>query len=199
MGGVILFLSKVYWIQIDQTNFSSRRGNMQIPSVKIRNILFPTDLSDNARYAFAYAVSLADQYGSKITLLHILPEDQREVEGHITSYIKKEKWEEIKNSHYQEVRTSLTGKIRQHAKTRTVRDQFAADEVGAEPADEIVIKHGSRLAREIIRQIEECRCDLVVMGSRGDSSLMDVVMGSITEQVLKRSPVPVLVVRLPED
>ena len=43
---------------------------MQIPPIK--KILYATDLSENARYAFGYAVSLANQYDAKITILHVL-------------------------------------------------------------------------------------------------------------------------------
>jgi len=32
---------------------------MQLPKIEVKKILYATDLSDNARYAFAYALSLA--------------------------------------------------------------------------------------------------------------------------------------------
>ncbi len=35
---------------------------MTLPKVEVKKILYATDLSENARYAFAYAVSLADLY-----------------------------------------------------------------------------------------------------------------------------------------
>jgi nucleotide-binding universal stress UspA family protein len=47
---------------------------MIIPKIEIKKILYTTDLSENSRYAFAYAVSLADLYGAKLILLHVLPE-----------------------------------------------------------------------------------------------------------------------------
>ena len=47
---------------------------MEIPKVEIKKILYATDLSENARYAFAYAVSLADLYNATITIFHVLPE-----------------------------------------------------------------------------------------------------------------------------
>lgn len=48
---------------------------MDLPSVKIRRILYATDLSENARIAFTYAVSLAEQYDAQIVILHALLED----------------------------------------------------------------------------------------------------------------------------
>ena len=41
--------------------------------VEIRNILFPTDLSEESRAVFPYLASLAHEYGARITILHTLP------------------------------------------------------------------------------------------------------------------------------
>ena len=41
---------------------------------EIKNILYATDLSENARYAFGYAVSLANRCDAKITVLHVVEE-----------------------------------------------------------------------------------------------------------------------------
>ncbi len=38
----------------------------------IKRILYATDLSENARHAFGYAASLANRYGAKIIVLHVI-------------------------------------------------------------------------------------------------------------------------------
>ena len=43
---------------------------MIIPDIK--KILYSTDLSENARYCFGYAASLAHRYDALITILHVL-------------------------------------------------------------------------------------------------------------------------------
>ena len=48
--------------------------NVDLPSVDIDRILYVTDLSDNARYAMAYAVSLANTYCAQIIILHVIDE-----------------------------------------------------------------------------------------------------------------------------
>lgn len=171
---------------------------MDIPSIEVKNILFPTDMSANARYAFAYAVSLATLYKAKITLLHVLPQEDKVVSSHIAGYVMKEKWEEIRSSHYQHTRKSLTGKIRHHKQMRELHDPFPDDAGSSGEADEIVIEQG-KPAKVILNQINERNCDLVVMGSRGLSPLAGAITGGITERVLRKSRVPVLVVRLPKD
>jgi nucleotide-binding universal stress UspA family protein len=41
---------------------------------EIKKILYATDLSENARHAFGYAVSLANRYDAGITVLHVVEE-----------------------------------------------------------------------------------------------------------------------------
>ncbi len=69
------------------------------------------------------------------------------------------------------------------------------DELGArdvtvtEPA--LVMGH---TAAELTRLAGEGDVELVVVGSHGHGGLHHLLMGSVTEDVLRRSPVPVLVV-----
>src|SRR5210317_1295534 len=97
---------------------------MILPKVDIKRILYATDLSESARHAFAYAVSLANLYGASITLLHTLDETPELVDKGVVGYIGAERWEEIKKQHYQEARKSLVGKKRDSVPIREVLDQF---------------------------------------------------------------------------
>jgi nucleotide-binding universal stress UspA family protein len=50
-------------------------------------------------------------------------------------------------------------------------------------------------AEEIARLAEADKCDLIVMGSHGHTSLGNMVLGSVTSGVLARCKVPVLLIR----
>jgi nucleotide-binding universal stress UspA family protein len=51
-------------------------------------------------------------------------------------------------------------------------------------------------APDVIAKVaDKGKHDLIVMGSHGHSNLMNLVMGSVTNQVLARSKAPVLLVR----
>jgi len=52
-------------------------------------------------------------------------------------------------------------------------------------------------ADEIIKAVEENHADLIAMSTHGRSGLRKLAFGSITDKVLRRSPVPVLMVRAP--
>ncbi|MHB9287124.1 universal stress protein [Halobacteriales archaeon Cl-PHB] len=49
--------------------------------------------------------------------------------------------------------------------------------------------------REILRYVDDHGIDHVVMGSHGRSGLSRLLLGSVTEQVVRQSPIPVTVVR----
>jgi len=71
-------------------------------------------------------------------------------------------------------------------------------------AEEIAEEHGVRVetvwrvgkpSHEIPQQVEEEGFDHVVVGSRGKTGVKRVLLGSVAEAVVRRSPVPVTVVR----
>jgi len=176
---------------------------MTIPKVEVKKILYATDLSESARYAFAYALSLANLYGARITFLHVLPEISEFADSNIIGYISADRWEEIKDRHCSEAREALIGKKRDSAAAKAVLDQFSEDaKTGQEGAgfitDEIIVEKGNPV-EQILKQAKERNCDLIVMGTHGQGTLADVMMGSTARRVLRRSEKPVLVVRLPEE
>jgi len=56
-------------------------------TTEVKKILFPTDLSKYARYAFNYAASIANRYGATISILHIMEELPTNVEAQIASFM----------------------------------------------------------------------------------------------------------------
>lgn len=173
---------------------------MVLPSVKIKKILYATDISENAHYAFAYAVSLANLYKAKIVILHVLTEIPN-LDSSVQAYIDAERWEEIKERNLKEVEATLAGKKRDHVVIREALDQFCEDvkSVSEEEfeTDEIVIKRGNTV-NTILEESQKRNCDLIVMGTQGHGILAEVMMGSTAKKVIRRSPIPVLVVRLPK-
>ena len=173
---------------------------MDLPKVDVKKILYATDLSENARYAFAYAVSLADLYNAAITFIHVLPEVSLRLDKSVIGYISEERWEEIKSQNVEEARENIIGKRRDHLAIRDALHQFSEDvkEDRGFATDDIIVVRGNPV-EEILKYSEEKNCDLIVMGTHGQGTLADVMMGSTARRVLRRSPKPVLVVRLPEE
>ena len=177
---------------------------MQIPNVQIKNILYATDLSESAQYAFSYAISLANQYSAKITFLHVLPEIPSIVDSSgAMGYIGEKRWQELQQKHQQDAEDALIGKRRDHHLIRDILDQFSEKvktdfEERQDNVDEIVVEQGNPVEK-ILTVASERNCDLIVMGTHGRSTLADVVMGSTARRVIRRSELPVLVVRMTQD
>jgi nucleotide-binding universal stress UspA family protein len=176
---------------------------MDLPQVTIKKILYATDLSENARLAFAYAVSLANLYGAKLVLLHVLPEISELLDNAVVGYISAARWEEIKAQNLREAREILTGKkIYRRQAVKDVLHQFCKD-TGADAKctdfvpDDIVVVRGHPV-QKILDTADDKACDLIVMGSHGYGALEDAMLGGTARRVLRRAKVPVLLVRLPE-
>lgn len=176
--------------------------NVDLTPVNIRRILYATDLSENARYAMAYAVSLANTYCAQIIILHVIDETPDFVDAHVVGYIGAKEWASIKQRNEAEAREALIGKKRDNTMIREVLDRFCQNlRPGSDDhqaaADETVIKSGNPVA-QILATAKEKGCDLIVMGTHGRGALLDTMMGSTTSRVLRRSEIPVLSVRLPQ-
>ena len=172
---------------------------MELPNIQIKKILYATDLSETAVHAFSYAVSLANMYGAGITILHVFAEFPGE--QFILNMINTDTWEEIKMRHYSEARDKLIGEKRDHIAIKEVLQAFS-EEVNADAedqtfvTDEILIKNGAP-AEIIVQTAKKQNCDLIVMGTHGHGVIADVLIGSTAKWVVRQSPIPVLVIRLP--
>jgi nucleotide-binding universal stress UspA family protein len=172
---------------------------MNLPSVQIKKILYATDLSETAAHAFAYATNLASMYGAGLTILHVLAEFPGE--QFISNMINTDSWNEIKKRHYSEARQKLIGKRRTDVVLKEVLQAFSEEvKSGAENqtyvTDEVLIENGTP-AEIIVQTAEERNCDLIVMGTHGQGAIADVLIGSTAKWVIRKSSIPVLVIRLP--
>ncbi|MEJ2166142.1 MAG: universal stress protein [Desulfobacterales bacterium] len=174
---------------------------MKLTDIKIKKILYATDLSETALHAFSYAASLADRYGAGITILHVFAETPGE--EFILNMIDTETWNQIRTRHYSEAREKLVDMKRDHIALKEVLQAFSERaKTNAENqsfvTDEILIKSGAP-AETIVQTAQEQQCDLIVMGTHGLGVIADVLIGSTAKWVVRHSPIPVLVIRSPEE
>ena len=71
----------------------------------------------------------------------------------------------------------------------------AAEEAGVPSENGLLESWGDKIAEVLVTDAEAFHADLVVMGTHGFSGLMHLLMGSVAEGIVKKSTMPVLLVR----
>ncbi len=145
--------------------------------MQIRTILFPTDFSQGARAAMDYAVSLAQDYKARLILLYVI-QDISIAEWYIPSSISA---------------ADLVADMQKSASKEM--EKWAAEVGGRVPGVETLIERGVPFV-EIIRVAREKNADLLVIGTHGRTGIDHMLFGSTAEKVVRKSPCPVLTVRM---
>ncbi len=163
----------------------------------IKRILYATDLSESARRALRYAVSLARCHGAELTIIHVIPdllEAMSEDAGFdLHEAMDEQAWQDIN------VRAKARALEKARSRVREMAAECAVDDPAC-PVGRAVIKiERGDAAGRILDEIDAGRHDMVVMGAHGRGEVMDMLFGSVARKVVRRSSAPVLTVRLPEN
>ncbi len=159
---------------------------------EFKTILYPTDLSAHSPEIFRYAVSLAERYDAKIVIVHAVEPLSPFAKSMVDLYVTKEKSEEL----HREAVESMLAEI--HRRLEKFCDQELCTDPGySKRVAEIKVLEG-RPAEVILQEIKRVKPGLVVMGSHGHTAVGEILLGTTAHRVTQRSPVPVLLVRLPK-
>ena len=142
-----------------------------------QNILVPVDGSETSYAAVAQAAELAKAFGGKITVVQVLALDPYIAAEYISATQT--------NDLIERARTSVL-KTLEEAATK-LREQGIPVEAK--------LLEGQVVHREIIREAETSKADLIVIGSHGRTGLKRLFLGSVAQSVLGEAHIPVLVVR----
>ena len=143
--------------------------------IEIKKILFPLDLTDNSSKILPYVLSISEKYNSIIYLLHVVQDLNRWGKLYIPhpfmDTFQKEANEAAMNAMNNVCKNQLQG-----------CPNFNKKVVSGDPAI------------EILKTIDSEGIDLVIMGTHGRKGLEHTIFGSVAENVVKKSPAPVLVI-----
>ena len=142
---------------------------------KIKKILFPNDFSENASKILQYVLSISEAYNSTIYLLHVVQDLHR--------------WGKVYIPH-----TSMDVFQKEALEgAEKVMDRVCEEQLQSCPSFERRVVSGDP-ATEILKTIEAEDIDLVIMGTHGRKGLEHVILGSVAENVVKKSSAPVMTV-----
>lgn len=142
---------------------------------EFQRILFCTDLSENADFAFRFVVDVAQRRpGSEVILLHVIPEAEAQF---WKSYVYEVEDVDNKAKHDLDERigqaylTNLPEGIQVQVEYRIGKDW-----------------------QEILTFAKDKQIDLIVIGRQGHSSLQTALFGKVTEKIVRKADCAVLVV-----
>lgn len=135
-------------------------------------ILCPIDLSENSKSAIALASSLAKLSSAKLIFVHVgpppLPREAMFAASDMEAYMAR----------HQEQLADIN-----------------ATETGVDV--EHVVLQGDA-AEEVLKFADEHMCDLIVLSTHGRTGIARLLMGSVAEQIVRESKIPVMSVRYPD-
>ena len=145
-----------------------------------KNILIPTDGSPPSQKAVISAVELAKSVGAKVTAFFAAPPATPIIyrDNLPVGYATPEEHEKI---------------IRKTAAKNLEFVETAAKKAGV-PCEAIEVT-SDYPEDDILKIANAKRCDLIVMATHGQGGLRGMFIGSVTQKVLAKSTIPVMVLR----
>jgi nucleotide-binding universal stress UspA family protein len=148
--------------------------------IDLKRILLPTDFSKFSQSAFQYAAALAEKFGAEIYLLHVVQNLSVMIPDMIT------------------VTPAVMPSVEQlTASVRSALERLVKENQLDSTRLQLEVREGTPFY-EIIQFAKEKEIDLIVMGTHGHTGLAHMLLGSVTEKVVRKAPCPVLTVRHPE-
>jgi nucleotide-binding universal stress UspA family protein len=143
-----------------------------------RRILVPVDGSPTATKGLREAIRLAKDSRAQLVLLHVVNEFYAfaNLDGFAPG-------------------ADLVPALREGGRRILAKAKALADREGIRAKTLMRETLGGPAADTIVRDARRQRADLIVLGTHGRRGLRRAVLGSDAEQVVRRSPVPVLLVR----
>jgi universal stress protein A len=145
-------------------------------TMDIRRILAPTDFSDLSKQGVKSALELAEIFGAKLLLLHVVEPPPYPVEGIVPSHLGATLLDDLERQATNELAQALS-------ETQTSGAEVARRVVTGVPY------------RKIVDVAEEEQSDLIVMTTHGRTGLGHLVMGSVAEKIVRTAPCPVFTIR----
>lgn len=143
--------------------------------MKLEQILVALDFSPHSERALDAAIGLAKRFDSKLHLFHAY---------HLPVTVATPEQIVIPRDFWKSVRDAASSKLEE-----------AADRVEKEGV--AVETHLTEMspAPAIVEAAEKLGIDLIVMGTRGNTGLKHVLLGSVAERTLRTAPCPVLTIK----
>ena len=139
-----------------------------------KKILFPTDFSDVAAKAVKYVKQLRGAGAQEVILLHVIDEQELMVLSRAPA-----QYQQIVEELKKEVATEMAAIV----------EEMTSEGFRVTPE----VKTGNPF-RVIMDTAQREKVSIIVLGSHGKSNVGELLMGSVSENVIRHAKVPLLVI-----
>jgi universal stress protein A len=145
--------------------------------ITLKTILVPTDFSEASEAALSYGKTMAGAFGASLHLVHVMED------------LLAHAWAaEVYVASMPQLREEIEKESRQRL------GAMFTDEERRQYHVETALLAGNPFI-EIVRYAKAQDIDLIVMGTHGRGPIAHMLLGSVAEKVVRKSPCPVLTVR----
>jgi nucleotide-binding universal stress UspA family protein len=177
-GGKVLSPSRIPSTQTSKrhgkaSNKAARRSCVEPGLRSKRTVVVPIDLAAPCTDGLEYALSYASKSGSEVLVLHVIPRFYGEglIESHERKYLRQRAAHLAKSK----LKRLVAGK-------------------GSAPVPVTVEVRRGFAEYEILKAAEAADAEMIVVGRRNRGVLRRMVFGSVTQDLLDASPIPVVVI-----
>jgi len=146
-----------------------------------KRILVPVDGSEASRLGLDEAIKLAKGQSAKLRLVHVV--DELVISGTLFGDAM--------------VTGSVIESLRESGKKVLKDSEALLARAGIDSESELIEHFGGATATRVIDEATKWKADLIVLGTHGRRGLKRLVLGSDAEEIVRTSPVPILLVRAP--
>ena len=154
---------------------------MMTHSRKLLPILVPVDFSPYSEAAFACAIDMAETLGSPLTVLHVV-HDLAEAPGYYAVKGRKNELQRLEDLAGEMLNDFIQQMQKKHPERHVLENATSMLVVGLP-------------VTRILETAEKIDARMIIMGSQGRTGLSHVMLGSKAEQIVRLSPIPVLIVK----
>lgn len=141
----------------------------------MQRVLAPIDFSGITGRVLDNAAALVEAFGGRLWLLHVAPPDPEFVGFEAGP---------------QTVRSTRADHLRdEHRRLQQRADALSARGV---PTEALLVQ--GQVVEQILDHARRLEIDTIVLGSHGHGALLHLLLGSVSESVLRQAPCPLLII-----
>jgi len=148
-------------------------------------ILCATDLSPRSDEALRVAVHMAAKYAARLTILNV-HEEFMDKEEMVMLRVSVEKMQE----RFREIALKCKQQMQELVTAVGVEDIEVEYHIREGKPEDVILK----IAHDMTAELQEPNSPLIVIGANAKESIMERILGTVAEHVVRHAPCPVLVI-----